>query len=106
MVWSANFLQRLGRGMVLQIGLGRVHVIVDGEQLALDQVGLHRRAHPDGEIGLALGQVQFPVVHHQMDFHFGILRQECAQPRQQPIGADAMAGGDLQASRAARHGHS
>ena len=71
-----------------------------GEQLALDQVGLHRRAHADGEVGLALRQVQFAVVHHQMDFDFGILRQEFVQPRQQPIGADAVAGGDLQ--RAAR----
>ena len=71
-----------------------------GEELALDQVGLHRRAHADGEVGRALRQVELAVVHHQMDFDFRKFLQELLQPRQQPIGADAMAGGDLQ--RAAR----
>ena len=75
-------------------------MIMHREQLALDQVGLNGRAHAERQIGLALGKIQFLVVHHQMHFHVRILGQELAQPRQQPIGADAMAGGDVQ--RAAR----
>ena len=67
-----------------------------GEELALDQVGLHRGAHAHRQVGFALRQVQFAVVHQQMDFDFGIFLGEFLEPRQQPIGADAVAGGDLE----------
>ena len=42
-----------------------------GEELALDQVGLHRRAHAERQIGLALGEIELAVFHHQMDLQLG-----------------------------------
>ena len=66
-------------------------MIVHGEELALDQVGLHRRAHADGEIGFALRQIEFAVLHDEMDFDLGIFFEEIVEPGYQPIGADAVA---------------
>jgi hypothetical protein len=75
---------------------------VHGEQLALDQIGLHRRAHADGEVGFALREIELAVLEHQMDLQLGKVRRNSLQPRQQPIGAEPVAGGDLE--RAARRG--
>ncbi len=86
--------------MVLQVTLVGIDMIMRREELALDQIGLDRRAQAPGDIGLALGEVEFVIVHHQMQFDLRIFGQELRQARQQPIDADAVAGGDFQ--RAAR----
>ena len=97
-----QIVQRLRRAVLRQIILRRIKVIMHGEELALDQVGLHRRAHAKRQIGLALGEIEFAILEHQMHLQLGIFVQEFLQPRQQPIGAQAVAGGDLE--RAARGG--
>ena len=81
-------LRRAARG---QIFLRRIEMIVHGEQLALDEIGLHRRAHADGEIGLALRQIEFAILEHQMHLKFGEFGHEFLEPRQQPIGAEPVA---------------
>ena len=59
------------------------------EQLALDQVGLRRLAQPDGHIGLAHREVELLVGGDQRDVDIGIEVDEFAEPRRQPMHADA-----------------
>jgi len=50
-------------------------------------------------------KIQFAVVHQQMQFDFGIFLGEFLEARQQPIGADAVAGVIFSGPRAI-HGYS
>ena len=69
---------------------------VHREQLALDQVGLRRLAQPDRHVGLAHGEIELLVGGEQRDADVGIEVEELADPRRQPVDADAGRGGDLQ----------
>ena len=50
----------------LEIGRRGVDVDVHREEAPLDQVGLHRLAEADGDVGLAHGEVEFLVVEDQL----------------------------------------
>ena len=69
------------------IGRG-VDVVMHREELALDQVGLARRAS-DGDVGLAHGEVELAIVEHQVDLDLGIELDELPEPRRQPDRAEA-----------------
>ena len=59
------------------------------EQLALDQVGLRRLAQADRHVGLAHGEIEFLVGGDQRDVDVGIEVDELAEPRREPMHADA-----------------
>ena len=73
-----------------------VGVEVHREQLALDQVGLGRLAQPDRDVGLAHGEVELLVGGDQRDADVGEQVHEFAEPRRQPVDADARRGRHLQ----------
>ena len=66
------------------------------EQFALDQVGLRRLAQADGDVGLAHGEIELFVGGDQRDVDVGIKIEEFAEPRREPVHADAGRGGDFQ----------
>ena len=76
----AEALEIFGRG---------VGVEMHREQLALDQVGLGRLAQADGDVGLAHRQIEFLVGGDQRDVDIGIKIEEFAEPRREPMHADA-----------------
>ncbi len=88
--------QRARRAHPLDVFRRAIGVIADREQLALDQVGLRRLAHADGDVRLAHRQVELLVRHHQLDANVGIELREFAEPRDQPVDADARCGRHLQ----------
>ena len=65
-------------------------------QVTLDQVGLARRRHADGDVGLAHAEVEFRVVQQQGKLDLRIDLKELARPRRQPGRAESHRGGDLQ----------
>ncbi len=69
---SSSKLSRLADAR--EIRWRRVDVIVHGEQLALDQIGLHRRAHAERDVGFALREIELAIFQHQMHLHFRIIR--------------------------------
>ena len=69
---------------------------VHREQLALDEIGLRRLAQPDRHIGLAHGEVELFVGGQQRDVDVGIEIDEFAEPRRQPVDADARRRGHAQ----------
>ena len=83
--------ERARRAEALEIFGRGVGVEVHREQLALDQVGLRRLAQPDRDVGLAHGEVELVVGQDQRDADVGIEIEELAQPRRQPVRADARA---------------
>ena len=66
------------------------------EQLAPDQIRLRRLAQADGDVGLAHGEVELLFGGNQRDVNVGIKIEEFAEPRRQPIHADAWCRRDLQ----------
>ena len=74
----------------------RAGVEMQREQLALDQVGLGRLAQPDRDVGLAHGEVELLLGGDQRDADLGIEVEELAEPRRQPVDADAERGRHLQ----------
>ena len=83
----AVFLEIFGRG---------INVEVHREKLALNQIGLRRLAQPDGDVGLAHGEVELLVGGQKRDVDFGIKVDEFAESRGQPMHADARRRGDAQ----------
>src|ERR1700685_3674460 len=77
------------RAEALEIFRRGVDVEMHREQLALDQVGLRRLTEPDGDIGLAHGEVELLVGGQQRDVDFRIELDELAERRRQPMAADA-----------------
>ena len=75
-------------------------VIVDGEQLALDEVRLDRLAEAQRHVGLAHGEVEFAVVEDEAQADARIELEELVDALGQPGRAEADGGGD--AERAAR----
>ena len=65
---------------------------VHREQLALDQVGLRRQAQADRHVGLAHGEVELLLGGDQRDADVGIEIEELAEPRGEPVHADADGG--------------
>ncbi len=59
------------------------------EQLALDQIGLHRLTQPDRHVRLAHGEVKLLFGGEQSHADVGIEVEELAEPRSQPVYADA-----------------
>ena len=66
------------------------------EQLALDQVRLGRLTQADGDVGLAHGEIEFLVCGDERDVDLGIEVEEFAEPRREPMHADARRGRHLQ----------
>ena len=93
---AVEVFQRARRAEPLEVFGRRVGVEVHREQLALDQVGLGRLAQPDGDVGLAHGEVEFLVRGQERDVDVGIEIAELAEPRGQPMDADAGRGGHAQ----------
>ena len=91
-----ELLVRARRAEALEIFRRRVGVEMHREQLALDQVGLRRLAQPDGDVGLAHGEVELLVGGDQRDVDVGIEIEELAEPRGEPMHADADRGGHLE----------
>ena len=84
-----EFLVRARRAEALEI-IGRgIGVEMHREQLALDQVGLRRLAQADGDVGLAHRQIELFVGGDQRDVDVGIKIEEFAEPRREPMHADA-----------------
>ena len=81
--------ERARRAEALEVFGRRVGVEVHREQLALDQVGLRRLAQPDRDVGLAHGEVELLVGGEQRDVDVGIEVEELAEPRREPMDADA-----------------
>ena len=82
---------RVRRAMALEIIDTAIEVVVDGEQLALDKIGLHRRAHADGKVGLALRKVELAVLEHQVHLQLWEIAHEFVDARQEPVCAKSMA---------------
>ena len=91
-----ELLVRARRAETLEIVGRGIGVEMHGEQLALDQVRLRRLAQADGDVGLAHGEVELFVGGEQRDVNVGIKVEEFAEPRGEPMHADAGRGGDLQ----------
>ena len=91
-----ELLERARRAEALEIFGRGVGVEMHREQLALDQVGLRRLAQPDRDVGLAHGEVELLVGGDQRDADVGIEVEEFAEPRRQPMDAEAGRGRDLQ----------
>ena len=83
---------RARRAEALEIIRRGVGVEMHREQLALDQVGLRRLAQADGDVGLAHGEVELFVGGDQRDVDVGIEIEEFAEPRREPMHADARRG--------------
>ena len=81
----AIFLEILGR---------RIDVIVHSYQVALHQVRLAGRPQADGDVGLAHGKVQFPIVQNKADLDFRIEVHELLDSWRQPDGAEGDRRGD------------
>ena len=77
------------RAEALEIFRRGVGVEVHGEQLALDQVGLRRLAQPDRDVGLAHREIELLLGGQQRDADVGIEFEEFAEPRRQPMHAEA-----------------
>ena len=88
--------ERLRRAEPLEIFRRREGVELHRKQLALDEIGLRRLAHADADVGLAHRQVEFLVGDEQVDADLGIELDEFAEPRDQPVHAEARRGGDAQ----------
>ena len=59
-----------------------------GEQPAADEVGLHRLAQPQRDVGLAHAEIEIVVGQQQLQLHLGKEIDELAEPRRQPVGAE------------------
>src|ERR1700730_881641 len=82
--------------MALEIGGRGVGVEVHGEQLALDEVALHRLAQADRHVRLAHGEIELLVGEDQLDADVGIELEELAEARCPPTAGEAEGGGDLE----------
>ena len=91
-----EILVRARRAEALEVVRRGVGMEVHREQLALDQVRLRRLAQADGDVGLAHRQIEFLVGGDQRDVDVGIEVEEFAEPRRQPVHADARRGGYLE----------
>ena len=65
--------------------------------MPLHEVGLLRRMHADGDVGLAHGEVEIPVIEQQGHRDFRILLQEGLRAGGEPDGAEAHRRRHLQA---------
>ena len=91
-----EFLVRARRAEPLQVFGRGVGMEMHREQLALDQVRLRRLAQADGDVGLAHGEVELFVGGDQRDVDVRIEIEEFAEPRRQPMHADAGRGRHLE----------
>ena len=76
--------QRGGRPVPLKIARRGVDVRVDRHQPALDQVGLGRPRHPDGDVGLAHAEIGIVVADDQRDADVGMALHEVRQLGDEP----------------------
>ena len=77
------------RAEALEIFRRRIGVEMHRKQLALDQVRLGRLAQADRHVGLAHREVEFLVGGDEGDADVRIEIAELAEPRRQPMHADA-----------------
>jgi hypothetical protein len=83
-----EILERARLAALLQIFGRGVGVEMHGEQPAADEVGLHRLAQPQRDIGLAHAEIEFVVGQQKLQLDFGKEFDEFAEPRREPIGAE------------------
>src|ERR1019366_192880 len=93
---GVELVERAGGPETLDVFRRAIGMKTHREQLALDQVGLRRLAGADRDVGFAHRQVELLVGDDQRDPDFGIERGEFAEPRNQPVDADAGGGRDLE----------
>ena len=86
----------LRRAEPLEIVRRRERMKSHRKQLALNEIRLRRLAHADADVGLAHRQVEFLVGDQQIDVDVRIELDEFAEPRNQPVHAEARRGGDAQ----------
>ena len=91
-----EILERARRAEALEIFGRGIGVEMHGEQLALNEVGLRRLAQADRHVRLAHGEVELLVGGDQRDADLGIEVDEFAEPRREPMHADARARRHLQ----------
>ena len=89
-----EIVERLRGAATAQIFRRGIGVVMHGEELALDQVGLGRPAQPDRDIGLAHRQVELAVVEQHGDGDLGIELEELRDPGREPDRTEADRGGD------------
>ncbi len=93
---SVEILDIARRTEALEILGRRIGMEVHGEQLALDQIRLGRLAQADRHVGLAHGEIELLVGGDQLDADVRIQVDEFAEPRGEPVHADADRGGHLE----------
>ena len=67
-----------------------------GEEPAADQIRLDRLAQAQRHIRLAHAEIELVLGEDHLHLDVGIKLEELAEPRRQPIGADAVGRGDAQ----------
>src|SRR3954471_22160802 len=77
------------RAETLQVFGRRAGVEVHREELTLDQVGLRRQPQPDRNVSLAHREIELLLGGHQRDADIRIKLEEFAEPRGQPMHAEA-----------------
>ena len=88
--------QRLRRVETLEIFRCRAGMEFHREELALNEVGLRRLAHADADVGLPHREIEFFVGDEELDVNVGIKLDEFAEPRNEPVHAEARRRGDAQ----------
>jgi hypothetical protein len=81
---AVQVLRCLGHAAAPDIRGGGVDVDVHRHQVPLNEIGLARRHHANGDVGLAHAEVQFALIEHQLDRHFRMKIQELLHPRRKP----------------------
>src|SRR5215213_1946721 len=87
---------RLRLAEFLDVTVGGIGMIVDGEQAPLDQVRLSRPPQPNGNVGLPHRQVQLVLGEDQLDADLGVKIKKFRDALGQPDATNPHSGGDLQ----------
>jgi hypothetical protein len=93
---AVEVLRRLRHAVLLDVAGRSVDLEPKRQQVALDELGLARRRHADGHVGLAHAEVELAVVEHQVEAHVGIELEELLDARRQPQRAQRHGRGHLE----------
>ena len=99
MRWLSRSSTDFGNAELLDIFGRGIDVVMHGEELALNEIGLHRPAQPDRDVGLAHGEIELAVIEQQGHLDLRIEIGEFGQMRRQPHRAQADGRGDAQFAR-------
>ncbi len=87
-------LELLRQSVLLDVGRRGEDRHVDLADARGDQLVRGRAEEADGEIGLAGGEVEHLIAGDHLDDDVGMGAAQHAEPRHQPVGGDALGGGD------------